>query len=77
MRRKVLWLMLAWMDLAKMPGEEALVAALRRQADKAKAALAAVETFRASMRRYQVAAGIVPHPEESDSEDDDMMETDV
>lgn len=38
--------------------EAALVGALRRQADKAKAALAAVDAFKASMRRYQAADGV-------------------
>jgi len=68
-----LWLVMAAMDCAKRPGEAALVAPLRRQADKAKAALAGVDSFRASMRRYQAAAGIAPPPEEEEGSDDDMM----
>lgn len=76
MVRLRLWLLMAAMDCTKRPGEAALVAPLRRQADKAKVALAGVDSFRASMRRYQAAAGIVlPSQEEEglDSEDDDMI----
>ena len=64
---------MAAMDCAKRPGEAALVAPLRRQEGKAKAALAGVDSFRASMRRYQAAAGIAPPPEEEEGSDDDMM----
>ncbi|KAK3153379.1 hypothetical protein QOZ80_2BG0171540 [Eleusine coracana subsp. coracana] len=42
---------------AARPGEEPLVAALRRQAANADAARATVEAFRASVRRVQAAAG--------------------
>ncbi|KAG2585202.1 hypothetical protein PVAP13_6KG378000 [Panicum virgatum] len=73
MVRLRLWLVMAAMDCAKRPGEAALVAPLRRQEGKAKAALAGVDSFRASMRRYQAAAGIAPPPEEEEGSDDDMM----
>ncbi|CAL4885246.1 unnamed protein product [Urochloa decumbens] len=53
-------LIVAAMDFAERPGEEALVAALRRQADKAKATLEAVDAFRESMQRYQAAGGGEP-----------------